>query len=49
VAVYKDKITVKNGKIYDHITLSNTLANGMYILNLSAATENRIFHFVIEQ
>jgi uncharacterized protein YjdB len=47
--VYTNKITTHNGDINERIQLGNTLANGMYILNLRSATENKVFHLVIEQ
>ena len=47
--VYRNTAIAKNGKINEHISLGNTLANGMYILNLHSVNENRVFHFVIEQ
>ena len=47
--VYKDKLTVHNGNINQLVSLSNTLANGMYMLNLNSTSEHKVFHFVIEQ
>jgi len=47
--VYKSNVTVKAGAINEQIQLSNTMANGMYILNLHSGTKNHVFHFVIEQ
>ena len=47
--VYTTKVDVKGGKINERIQLGNTLANGMYILNLHSAAENTVFHFVLEQ
>jgi hypothetical protein len=47
--VYKEKITVRNGNINERILLSNTLANGMYMLSLHSSNENKVFHFVLEQ
>jgi hypothetical protein len=47
--VYKDNIVAKGGKLDEKIALSKTLANGMYILTVRAATENKVFHMVIEQ
>jgi Glycine rich protein/GEVED domain/Secretion system C-terminal sorting domain len=47
--IYNGKAATHNGNIDEHIRLSNTLANGMYILNLRSGSENSIFHFVIEQ
>lgn len=47
--VYKKQTETVNGKINEHIVLRNELAEGMYILDLSAGTENKTFHFIIEQ
>jgi hypothetical protein len=47
--IYNQKVAVNNGEINERIQLSNALANGMYILNLHSGTENKVFHFVIEQ
>jgi hypothetical protein len=46
--VYEEKIK-GHGKINEQIQLSNTLANGMYLLNVKSDTENLVFHFVIEK
>ena len=47
--IFKDKVTAFGGKINETISLSNSLANGMYMLNMSTANESKTFHFVIEQ
>jgi len=47
--IYTGKVQVHNGEINEKIQLGNSVANGMYILNLSSATENKVFHMVIEQ
>ena len=47
--VYNNKVTAHNGSINEQVQLSNTLANGMYLLNLRSGTDHKIFHFVIEQ
>jgi uncharacterized protein YjdB len=47
--IYKNKVTAQNGRINETISLNNTLANGMYMLNIQSGTENKTFHFVIEQ
>ena len=44
-----NKITTQNGNIDQRIDLHGLLANGMYMLNLHSATQNTVFHFVIEQ
>src|SRR5581483_4340452 len=47
--VYKSKVMVHNGKIDEQINLGSNLSNGMYLLNLRSGTDNKVFHFVIEQ
>jgi subtilisin-like proprotein convertase family protein len=47
--VYSGKTIAKNGKINEQVQLSNTLANGMYMLNIHTTTEHKVFHFVLEQ
>ena len=47
--IYQQLVTSRNGKIDEQIKLSQTLANGMYLLNAKGDGENRVFHFVIEK
>jgi len=47
--VYSNKVMIQNANINEKIQLSNSLANGMYILNLRSGSQNSVFHFVIEQ
>jgi len=47
--IYNQKVMAHNGEINEKIQLTGNLANGMYLLNLQSASENRVFHFVIEQ
>ncbi len=47
--VYTSKVMLQNGMINENVKLNNSLANGMYILNLRSASDNTVFHFVIEQ
>jgi len=47
--VYKSIARTQSGKISERIILHNSLANGMYILNLRSSNENKVFHFAIEQ
>jgi hypothetical protein len=47
--VYSNRITVRNGDVNERIQLNNTLANGMYMLSLRSGTDNKVFHFVMEQ
>ena len=47
--IYTNKVMVTGGKINQALTLSNTLANGMYILNMHADSADKTFHFVVEK
>ena len=47
--IYKNKVTAYGGRLNETITLNNTLANGMYMLIVQNGTEQKVFHFVIEQ
>jgi hypothetical protein len=47
--VYKNNIMARNGIINEQVQLSNTLANGMYLLSVRSGSENNVFHFVIGQ
>jgi uncharacterized protein YjdB len=47
--VYSNKVVASKGEISEKIQLSNTLANGMYIINVRSGIENKVFHMVIEQ
>jgi len=46
--VYSGKTMSKNGAINERVQLDN-VANGMYILSIRAASENKVFHVVVEQ
>ena len=47
--VYSNIGVARNGVVNERIQLSNTLANGMYILNMVAGTERKTFHVVLKQ
>jgi hypothetical protein len=47
--VYRTNVTARNGDIDAKIKLDNTLANGMYMLNMSSGSDRKVFHFVLEQ
>jgi Glycine rich protein/Secretion system C-terminal sorting domain/Bacterial Ig-like domain (group 2) len=47
--VYTGKVMTRGGNINEHVKLSNTLANGMYLLNLRSGNALSVFHMVIEQ
>ncbi len=48
-SIYKGNAKSTEGKINEQVVLSNTLANGMYLLNLHSNTEHYVFHFVVER
>ena len=47
--IYKSKVVVHNGAMNEKVKLNNTLANGMYIMNVSAGDKQQVFHFMMEQ
>jgi len=47
--IYTTKATATSGVINEQVQLSNSLANGMYLLNISSANERKTIHFVIEK
>jgi len=47
--IYTKKVLATDGSINEKISLSGTLANGMYMLNLHSGSENKTFHFMIEK
>lgn len=47
--IYSNKVMANRGSINEHIKLDNTLANGMYMLNLRSAAGSKVFHVVVEQ
>ena len=47
--VYSNQLTLADGIINERVILSNTLANGTYLLNLRTANTQNVFHFVIEK
>ncbi len=46
--VYTGKAAIQNGNIDAQVQLGNSLANGMYILDLRSVAGNTVFHFVVE-
>jgi hypothetical protein len=48
-SVYSRAAKCPSGKVTEPFNLGNQLANGMYILNLTAGNENYVFHFVVGQ
>jgi uncharacterized protein YjdB len=47
--VYKNTVTATNGAINERVTLTSDLANGMYILNVTAGSDRKSIHFVVKQ
>ncbi len=47
--VYKNMVTTTNGNINERVTLASDLANGMYILNVTAGSDRKSIHFVVKQ
>ncbi len=47
--VYKSNVTALGGKINEAISLSSSLANGMYMLNVHTNNDSKVIHFVIEK
>jgi uncharacterized protein YjdB len=47
--IYSEKVITHAGFINEKVSLEGSLANGIYILNLRTASENKTFHFVIEK
>ncbi len=47
--VYRKQFNAQNGIINEQLILGNTLANGMYLLNLAAGGQNTVFHIVVKR
>ena len=47
--IYSHKVTAQGGRINEAISLSGTLANGMYMLNLHSGSADKTFHFAVEK
>ncbi len=47
--VYENKVMSHYGEIDQQIQLNNTIANGMYLLNVRTNEGQKVFHIVIEQ
>lgn len=47
--IYKQDAATQNGDLNVQVALNNSLANGMYLLNVSSGNEHKVFHFVIEK
>lgn len=47
--VYRTNVMAHGGIVDTKIKLDNTLANGMYMLNMISGDDRKVFHFVLEQ
>ncbi len=47
--VFKGTTIAKAGQLNERVKLSNSLANGMYMLNVRSGGELKVFHFVLKQ
>jgi hypothetical protein len=47
--VYTRTVAASNGTLNESVSLSNLLANGMYMLNVYSGTDRRTFRFMLKQ
>ena len=47
--VYSNKVMTQNGVLNEQVVLSNTIASGMYLLNIRSGADNTVVHIVVEQ
>jgi uncharacterized protein YjdB len=47
--VYRATATAHYGRLSSELTLSSSLANGMYLLHLRTGAERKLFHVVVER
>jgi trimeric autotransporter adhesin len=47
--IFNDRVVVKNSSINYRVNLAETIANGIYLLNVRSGIENVVFHIVIEK
>lgn len=47
--VYKSSATAKNGVLNAQVRLTNTIANGTYLLNVRSSAGSSVFHIVVTQ
>jgi hypothetical protein len=47
--VYTSNVSLNNGLLNERIQIANTMANGMYLLNITAGGERKALHFVVKQ
>ncbi len=48
-SVYKKQVTTQDNKLNQDVQLSNTTANGMYLLSVRSGADVKVFHIVVEQ
>ena len=47
--IYRGQTKAIDGKLEERVQLNNSLANGMYLLNLHSSGEHYVIHFVVER
>jgi trimeric autotransporter adhesin len=47
--VYRANTVARAGVLNERVQLSSSLANGMYMLNISNGNDRKVFHFVLKQ
>ncbi|MCD6010653.1 MAG: surface protein [Flavipsychrobacter sp.] len=47
--IYRQNTIARNGKLDEQVSLGQTVASGMYLLNLKSGSDTKVFHIVIEQ
>jgi hypothetical protein len=47
--VYNATVKVVSNAINEHIQLNNTLANGMYMVNIKGASASKVYHLILQQ
>jgi uncharacterized protein YjdB len=48
-SVYKKQLITQDNKLNQDVQLSNTTANGMYLLSIKSGADVKVFHIVVEQ
>jgi len=48
-SVYKKQVLTQDNKLNQDVQLSNTTANGMYLLSIRSGVDVKVFHIVVEQ
>ncbi len=47
--VYKNAAEVQNGRMNEHIVLGNSIASGVYLVNITSGEDHEVFHVVIDK